>query len=131
MNRYLFVLYILVHMKNFLKPFSNSSLCKNILILIFSTLQFNERNNIKSCNNLFKTKILIWEDLPLFGFGNVSCKWNTTLSIKKCMSVLSAPRTNNSQSWVNPSGVRLFLTDASWPISKITLTYCKNKIKIY
>lgn len=64
--------------------------------------------------------------MPLFGFGNVSCKWNTTLSTKKCMSVLSAPRTNSSQSWVKPSGVRLFLTDASWPISNMTFTYCND-----
>lgn len=42
--------------------------------------------------------------LPLFGFGNDSCKLNTTFSIKCEISCDSdAPLTNKCQSCVNPS----------------------------
>lgn len=51
-------------MKNYLKPFSNSILCKNISIFKFSTSQFNERVNIKACNNLFK-KAYLFLDLEM------------------------------------------------------------------
>lgn len=60
-------------------------------------------------------------NLPRHGFGNESCRLKTTLSTNRLILLPSEPRTNNSQSCVNPSGDALFLSDAEWPISSTIL----------
>lgn len=67
-------------------------------------------------------KSLVKICLPLFGFGNDSCKLNMTLSTKRPMLADSQPRTNISQSCVKPSGVALLLSAAVWPTSNVYRT---------